>query len=127
MGITAETAVICFHSFQFVAVCDVVMAALKLGDATSLMDTRPSRKWQKHGQKTVAQLFLHTDRGDVLVSSNQIWDAAGASGLSSHIVYVGKVNMQTMDKLFYKMCIILDCLQTMLGISQGICITHSYI
>ena len=93
MGITAETALICFPSFQFVTVCDVVMAALKLGDATSLKDTRPSREWQKNGQKTVAQLFLHPDRGDVLVWPNQIWDAAGASGLSSHIDYVGKVNM----------------------------------
>ena len=93
MGITAETALICFSSFQFVTVCDVVMAALKLGDATSLTDTRPSREWQKNGQKTVAQLFLHPDRGDVLVWSNEIWDAAGELGLSSHIDYVGKVNM----------------------------------
>ena len=93
MGITAETAVICFPSFLFVTVCDVVMVALKLGDATSVTDKRPSREWQKNGQKTVAQLFLHPDRGDVLVWSDQIWDAAGASGLSSHIVYMGKVNM----------------------------------
>ena len=117
MGMSDETAVIRFPLFQFVTVCYVIMAALKLGDATSLtgmLHGLPEKGKRKHS-------------GSV-VSPHRSWRCAGvvppdlrfSRRVRPIVAYClcGKGKYaDTVDKLFYKMRIILEYLQTIPGIS----------